>query len=311
MSTEKIYNNLLAQLDRLFRHNRQGSYKTRQRYYEAMKRFCRFLAEYYRTERLANIGPKHIESYANYMKAKGLSASTIKTDLAAIRFWHDQMPNIRHTLPKNQDLKLERRRFGQVDRTWSNAEFNKMIAVCWEHEREDYAAIICLARYAGLRIHECFRIDTATAEHAVRNMQIIIKGKGGKIRTVPIQDSIRIELEKMLAVTERGHKLFVPKGVPTHVAIEDLQRFIRTHRDEVRDPDSNRPMTFHGLRHTCAVEWYQRLIGEGETEFQARKQVSSWLGHERDEITRIYLASLEKDDLFGISDGHRSYCEIQ
>ena len=56
MSTEKIYYNLLAQLDRLFRHNRQGSYKTRQRYYEAMKRFCGFLAEYYRTERLANMG---------------------------------------------------------------------------------------------------------------------------------------------------------------------------------------------------------------------------------------------------------------
>ena len=86
MSTEKIHNNLLAQLDRLFRHNRQGSYKTRQRYYEAMKRFCRFLAEHYRTEKLANIGAKHIDAYSSYMKTRGLSPSTIKTDLAAIRF---------------------------------------------------------------------------------------------------------------------------------------------------------------------------------------------------------------------------------
>ena len=37
------YNNahpLHAQLDKLARHNRQGSFQTRHRYYEAMKRFC-------------------------------------------------------------------------------------------------------------------------------------------------------------------------------------------------------------------------------------------------------------------------------
>ena len=59
----KQYENLLLQLDKLRRHNRQGSFKTRERYYEAMKRFCRFLAERYRLERLANIAPKHIFSY--------------------------------------------------------------------------------------------------------------------------------------------------------------------------------------------------------------------------------------------------------
>ena len=41
---EGIYRALIAQLDKLARHNRQESYKTRQRYYEAMQRFCRFLA---------------------------------------------------------------------------------------------------------------------------------------------------------------------------------------------------------------------------------------------------------------------------
>ena len=35
-----IYNSLVAQLDKLARHNRQGSFRTKERYYEAMKRFC-------------------------------------------------------------------------------------------------------------------------------------------------------------------------------------------------------------------------------------------------------------------------------
>ncbi len=35
----KHYQNLLTQLDKLHRHNRQGSFRTKQRYYEAMQRF--------------------------------------------------------------------------------------------------------------------------------------------------------------------------------------------------------------------------------------------------------------------------------
>ena len=38
-------------------------------------------------------------------------------------------------------------------------------------------------------------------------------------------------------------------------------------------------MTFHGLRHTCAAEWYTKLLGEGKSEYEARLQVSKWLGH--------------------------------
>ena len=42
-----IYETLVAQLDRIFRHNRQGSFHTKRRYYEAMKRFCAYLADMY------------------------------------------------------------------------------------------------------------------------------------------------------------------------------------------------------------------------------------------------------------------------
>jgi hypothetical protein len=55
--------NLLAQLDKLQRHNRQGSFKTKERYYEAMKRFCRFVSEHFNLQKLANISKKHIFTY--------------------------------------------------------------------------------------------------------------------------------------------------------------------------------------------------------------------------------------------------------
>ena len=122
------YINLLFQAEKVHRHNRQGSFKTKQRYFEAFKRFLRFVADEYRLEKIANISGKHISSYIEYMQERGLAAATVKTDLAVIRFWHDQIPNAKYTLPSNDAFNLERRKFGGVDRTWSNAEFNRMIS---------------------------------------------------------------------------------------------------------------------------------------------------------------------------------------
>ena len=130
MTTKGIYHTLVTQLDKLARHNRQGSFRTKDRYYEAVKRFCAYLAIHYHLQKLENISGKHLVSYVLYLQEQGKSASTIKTDLSAIRFFHDKMSRPRYTLPSNEELgvALERRRFGQQDRTWTNSEFGKHLA---------------------------------------------------------------------------------------------------------------------------------------------------------------------------------------
>ena len=287
------YFTLFEQAEKLRRHNRQCSYKTRERYYQAFLRFLRFVAAVFHLEKLANLSGKHLIAYVQDMKERGLSPSTIKTELSAIRLWHDQLPNARYKLPANAELDLDRRAYGKEDRTWSYREFNLMIGECWKADRKDFEACIVIGRYAGLRIHEVMRIDTAIARAALQNGYITIKGKGGKVREVPINDTIRIELTDMLKVMPPGRKLFVPAGRDTHSVIHELEAFIRRHRDAVKDEGSERPMTFHGLRHTCAADWYRRLTREGKTLHEARLQVSHWLGHERAEITQIYLAGSE------------------
>ena len=295
-----IYSALVDQLDKLARHNRQGSFRTKDRYYEAMKRFCRYLAHEYRLQKLVNVSGKHLVSYVEQMQMSGQAASTIKTDLAAIRFFHDLMDSKYH-LPDNDELgvALERRRFGQVDRTWSPPEFNRLLAAALREDRYDYILAFYLARYAGLRIHECFRIDTAIAENAVRENAITIKGKGGKVRTVPINDAIAVALRKQLLRTERGHKLLVPDGMPTDDAIYRVQKFLLDHRKEFQDEGDNRPLTFHGLRHTYAAEKYQKLMDGGMPALTAHLTVSQLLGHERPDVTDIYLASVRKDGRLG------------
>lgn len=92
MTTKGIYHTLVTQLDKLARHNRQGSFRTKDRYYEAVKRFCAYLAVHYHLQKLENISGKHLVSYVLYLQEQGKSASTIKTDLSAIRFSHDKTP---------------------------------------------------------------------------------------------------------------------------------------------------------------------------------------------------------------------------
>lgn len=290
---------LLAQLDSLAAHNRQGSYKTRERYYEAMKRFCVFLADQFRVQKLANISGKHLIAYLKYLLDTGKSVSTIKTELSAIRFFHSRISKPRHRLPSNDALNVEigRRSFVGTDRTWSQREFGRFVLLCRDRGLEGYAAIICLTCYAGLRIHECFRLDTAAAEIALHTGELTVKGKGGKIRTVPINETIHIELRKMLDVTPRGHKLFVADGERTDLAINRFQQFLASNRALVQDEDSTRPMTHHGLRHTFAVRTYQDLVEKGSSPLEARHQVSKLLGHERPDVTNIYLASLRKGSI--------------
>ena len=52
--------------------------------------------------------------YVAYLQECGRAPSTIKTDLAAIRFFHDLMQTPRHQLPGNGELLLQRRTFGGV-----------------------------------------------------------------------------------------------------------------------------------------------------------------------------------------------------
>lgn len=295
------YCTLVSQLDKLARHNRQGSYRTKERYYDAFKRFCAYLVDEFHLQKLENISGKHLTSYALWMQESGKSASTIKTDLAAIRFFHDKMSRPKYQLPTNDELavELERRCFGVVDRTWSNVEFNKMLGKALTEDRYNFILAFYLGRYAGLRIHECFRIDTAAAERALRENAITIKGKGGKVRTVPINEQIAVAMRKQLNRTPRGHKLLALDGMPTHRTIASLQLFIIRHRSEVQDPGSDRSLTFHGLRHTYAAEKYRELVDSGMSALDAHFAVSRLLGHERADVTNIYLASLPKGERHG------------
>ena len=105
-----------------------------------------------------------------------------------------------------------------------------MLAAAIQNNHEDYATIFTLARYAGLRLEECFRIDSKDAKNVIITGKLFVKGKGGLTRYVPINESIRIELNKILKTVPRGQKLFVSCEDKTHHAMKRLQCFISYQR---------------------------------------------------------------------------------
>ncbi|GLV14986.1 integrase [Alicyclobacillus hesperidum] len=295
---ENIYKNLKSQIDKIARHNRQGSFKTKERYREAADRFCKFIAKEYGLQKFANIGDKHLERYVGYMQSRGLAPSTIKNELSAIRFFHDKVDKPRNQLSDNSKFNLDKRQFGGVNRAWSHDEYQAFRNLCHARGQARIADIATLARNEGLRIHETLKLDRSAAERAIKTGVLHVVGKGGRERGVPLSQESRAMLQERIKNVDRGQKLFVTEQEKTHLVIKQAQNFINRNREHFQDPSREqareqgeaitRNITFHGLRHAYAQDRYHEAIERGLTGHKARLEVSELLGHERDDVTRIY-----------------------
>ena len=66
--------------------------------------------------------------------------------------------------------------------------------------RQDVVMVLKLARLAGLRIHECTRLKVSHIQDALKEGEVNIKGKGGRVRRVPVDPELRAEFERILEV---------------------------------------------------------------------------------------------------------------
>lgn len=292
---EKIYkNNMEPQIDKVFKHCRQGSYKTRDRYSDGVKHFAKFTAEAFRKQNINNIQPKHLEAYIEQMKEAEYTNSYITTNLSALRYFIDQLPNGDSSrLPDNQALGVEGRsqeeRIGK-DRSWTTTEFNIVRQIALDKENQRVADMMQIAKEHGLRLHEVTKLDKSQVNRALKTGELRVKGKGGLIRQVPVQN--REHLEKLYKQTAPGQKVFVQPNEKTHLVIQNTKNFITRHRPETID-ENRANITFHGLRHTYAQNRYSELINKGMSAESSRLQVSHELGHFRPEITDVYLGGIK------------------
>lgn len=298
---EGIYKNLEAQFNKVYRQavmatNGKVSIKTYTRYRDSMKEIMSFCAEKFRLQKLSKIGDKHVAAYIDHRRALGIAEKTIKSDLSALRFFNRHMDGAKG-LMDNKAAGLNSTPDGRKDRAWHDSEYDKMFKIAENLGRKDVSIGIRLARYAGLRIHEVTRIERGQAELAIDRGILRIKGKGGKIREVPLsREAIDTFKEACRYAPQKDSKLLVPPGEKTHLVIKRIQNFVRNHRDKVFEHGNRQKITFHGLRHTYAREQYEgrerKWVYKGKRypfDRKAMREVSELLGHGRREVTRIYL----------------------
>lgn len=306
--TLNIYTNLERQIDRVFRHTRQGSYETRYRYKDGVKHFAKFMAETYKKQNLNKIENKHLESYIEQMMECGYSNSYITTNLSAIRFFIDQYKDSSYIKSNKEFGAIARNKNERIgpDRAWEPEEIKKMQKLAMIEGQARIADMIQIAVDHGFRIHEVIRLERVDLQKGLKEGSIKIKGKGGLVRKVPVQN--RAHIEKLIETTPiRQAKIFVYENEKGHQVIEMAQQFIYKNRDKVQinENEDRGSLTFHGLRHTYAQNRYQELRHDDKNIKESRKQVSLELGHFRVEITDIYLKSRKDENEKGDGEDDR------
>ncbi len=294
-SYEGLYKNLEAQFEKVWREavkakSKGMSKESHFRYRNSMPLFLRFCVEKFHLQKLANVGEKHLRAYVDYRRQAGISEKTLKNDLTAIRFFH-QCTGSRNMLPDNRELKIKKTPQGGKDRAWTAEEYQRMLDQAVKLGRQDVVDTMKLARLDGLRIHECTRLTVGHIEDALKENKFReVKGKGGRVRSVPLNPELRPDLKRILEERggNRASKILVEPGKKTHQEIKSIQKFIYRHRNKFTDRD----ITLHGLRHVFARDDLEREVGGSTNKREiraAKERTARKLGHGRSEVTNIYL----------------------
>ncbi|ADH90581.1 integrase family protein [Ancylobacter novellus DSM 506] len=274
-------------------HERRLSPKTREAYARDMSIFLGLLARQIGRQPeiadLANLSPREVRAVIAARRAEGIEARTQMRFLAAARSFGRHME--REGLGKVGALTAVRapRIARTLPRPLSPADARAMAdpATRAGEEREPWvlmrdAAVIALLYGSGLRISEALGLMRRDMPEPGRGDQIVVHGKGGKTRMVPVLRQVAEMVDAYVCACpyelEPSSSLFRgAKGGPLSPRI--VQLAVERMRGGLGLPDSATP---HALRHSFATH----LLGRGGD----LRSIQELLGHASLSTTQIYAA---------------------
>lgn len=276
----------------LCRRNRDGARMTQAQREERLRAAARQLdALGYKHLRAHGLKPKHVEALIREWQAAGLSPRTLKNRLSDLRWWSEKVGKPEAIAKSNDAYGIERRSYVSTDskaRQLTTAELNRV-------QDPRVAMSLRLQDQFGLRREEAIKLVPAWAD---RGDKLVLKGswtKGGRPREVPIRTpEQRAILDQARALAGSGS--LIPPD----------QRYIDQRRRYERECSRAGIDRAHGLRHAYAQRRYEDLTGwsapaaggpksreltpvQRELDAHARQIISLELGHERPQITAVYL----------------------
>jgi hypothetical protein len=279
-------------LKRLCRRNRDGSRMTQAQREQRLRMIARELNLLgFRHLRARSLKPKHVEALVHEWQEQRLSAGTIKNRMADLRWWAEKTGRQAVIASDNAHYGIDSRPFvsdGSKARTLAAAALSLV-------EDERMRMSLRLQAAFGLRREEAIKFQPAYAD---RGDRLVLKAswcKGGRAREIPIRSNPQRDLLNECQALVGNGSLIPPE-----------RSYIEQRRVYERHAARAGLSKLHGLRHAYAQARYEELTGwraaaaGGPTSSQltpgqkrqdqaARLQVSRELGHEREQITTVYL----------------------
>ena len=280
------------QIKQLCLRNRDGSYATQLARERDLSLSATQLLELgHRRMSVHSLKPKHVKGLVNRWQNEGLSAGTIKNRMAHLRWWSEK-------IDKRSVIANDNATYAIADRVYvTNASKARELQGEQLAKVTDPCTAFALQLQAafGLRLEESIKFTPAYAD---QGKSLVLKAswcKGGRARQIPVTTAEQRQLLDAVRAYCGGASL-IPREMRY---VDQLHRFKyqcgKAGIDHV-----------HGHRHAYAQQRYRVLAGwecpacggptskaltelQKEIDRSARLQISSELGHEREQITAIYL----------------------
>ena len=279
------------ELSILCRRNRDGSYSTRGQRYARMQRHANTLHElgFYHMH-ATSLKPKHVTALVEHWIANGNTAGTLQNYMTDIRWWAEKVGKTHIMHPSNEHYGIPPRNHTPRDKAQFLSE-DTFLQI-----KNDYVRMsVRLQQAFGLRREESIKFRPSYAD---QDSYIRLKGtwtKGGRPRDIPITEPAQRELLDQVYAFVGSGSLIPPECLYKH----QLKRY----EHHIEQAGLN---NLHGLRHGYAQRRYLKLTGwyppsgggpkfseltkiQQTTDQEARLKISRELGHNRIEITRVYL----------------------
>lgn len=278
-------------LRQLCLRNRDGSHATQADRQRSLSLAAHQLREAgFRQMRAPSLKGKHVEALLQRWQAEGLSAGTLKNRMAHLRWWAEKVGKAGILPADNTKLGIPERRYV------TNESKAKELGDKLDRISDPYVRMSLRLQAAfGLRREESIKFQP---RYAGRGDHIAIKGswaKGGRERTVPIT------MPEQRAVLDEVHRLAGQGSlIPSH------KTYIQQRHVYGGQCKAAGLSNMHGLRHRYAQMRYEVLTGwkapvaggpsaqqltpaQHSRDWIARQTISRELGHERRQVTTVYL----------------------
>ncbi len=280
------------ELKQLCYRNRDGSYATQADRLRILQLTATQLHESgFRDLRAGGLKPKHVDALSQRWQTEGLNPGTIKNRMVQLRWWAEKIGKAGIIAESNKTYGIpDRQLVSSVSRarTLTPTELGRIT--------DPYTAVSLKLQAAfGLRRAESIKLQPSWAD---RGDKLVLKAswcKGGREREIPIRTTEQRHVLNEARRLAQGGSL-IPRELRF---IDQLQRF----KHQCSGAGIHR---VHGHRHAYAQARYLEITGwkapaaggptskaltpeQRALDREARLVVSGELGHEREQVTAVYL----------------------